>query len=215
MVIPPLALVFALVALSLLLWGGVVYVVPRNLRSLFRYRLWTIRDRIVDEVLSGELPDSPVVRGLILMVESAIRHAGDATLMRFLLIPPLPCDYRKEWLEFWDTGLKELSDDQRARFEKHRDLLGKALVKRLVSASIGGWILFVVVCAMVFFRAIFAGVRSWVSNSPIAPHDYARELSNRLGNENLRRQLQTLNSLGDETDPSAVGRDVPLRACVG
>jgi hypothetical protein len=97
-------------------WALAVYVIPQHVTSLFRYRLWKVRDELQDYILDEVLPGSPVVEDLLETVEGMIEHANNFTLASFLPI----LLYRKQWRCTADkdlntdfaAGLCELSDAQ-------------------------------------------------------------------------------------------------------
>ena len=79
--------VVAITASVLISWLFLLYFVPRNMLSLFRYRLWRLRDAIRDDIHSGDLPDSKVTHLLVQVVESAIAVAPILTMLRYLIMP--------------------------------------------------------------------------------------------------------------------------------
>lgn len=75
----------AVLALSFCaLWACALFMVPDHVLSLFRYRLWRLRDHLQDCILDERLPDLPVVNDLLDTVESMIEHADRVTLSSFL-----------------------------------------------------------------------------------------------------------------------------------
>ncbi len=78
------SLTIILVASSTVVWGSAVFIVPQHVNSLFRYRLWRLRDDLQDYIFDGQLPDSPAVRELQEGIEALIQHSETITLSAFL-----------------------------------------------------------------------------------------------------------------------------------
>jgi hypothetical protein len=65
-------------------WGCVLFLVPRQVESIFRHRLWQIRDETQDYVFDRRLPDVPVVRNLIDTMEVLIQHSEQINMATYL-----------------------------------------------------------------------------------------------------------------------------------
>lgn len=137
-------MVLILIPAMLFLWAGILFIVPSYMRSLFRYRLWEIRDRAVDDLRAGRLADCYTVREFISMVEFAIRYANRMTLLEVIVTPPLP----RPWAEARENGrradLAEMSDDSRFRFERCAVGFSHALLRHVLGGSLTGWVVAVV-----------------------------------------------------------------------
>ncbi len=66
------------------LWGCATFLVPSHVNSLFRYKLWKLRDDLEDHVFYGRLPRSTVVRELLTVIEELIRCSDDLKLSDYL-----------------------------------------------------------------------------------------------------------------------------------
>lgn len=84
-------------ALVVLAWAvlftalcGAVVTAPRwYLRNLSRYRLWRLRDALVDDIFDGTLPRHPAVLNLKENIEMAIRHVTKLRLIDVLFLSRL------------------------------------------------------------------------------------------------------------------------------
>jgi len=65
-------------------WIYTIVLVPRQVESLFRHRLWRIRDELQDHIFDERLPDVPVVRDLIDALERVIQHSNRITMANYL-----------------------------------------------------------------------------------------------------------------------------------
>lgn len=133
-------LTILLVGIASLLWFGLAVWVPHCLRSLYRYRLWSIRDAIVDAVLEGRIPNSDAVRHFTRTVEMAVKRSSHLTLLRFLLFPKPPMefiDYRKA---MYKKCLAEMTDEQRRFFETKRSEFAEAVLSHMLLGCVSGWL---------------------------------------------------------------------------
>jgi len=76
-------LMFGMLAASVIgAWWTLFITIPRCAAARYRSRLWKLRDRAIDHLLSGELESTPAARDFIDQVEGRIRFAHDLTLFR-------------------------------------------------------------------------------------------------------------------------------------
>jgi hypothetical protein len=76
--------------MTLLLLVGLAWYVlfvgtPDVIRSMYRYRLWALRDEFVDAVIAGELPSDRRSREVLEILENSIRSARSFTIVKVLL----------------------------------------------------------------------------------------------------------------------------------
>ena len=112
----------------------------RNLaHSRFRDRLWTIRDELVDGLLSGQIEPSPAASRLLHVIETSIRIVGRHSFIDALIAAII---VRGREIEPLADGV--LSDDLRPSDRaKLADLLAafsKAVTDHLLSGSLSGWL---------------------------------------------------------------------------
>jgi hypothetical protein len=115
------------------------FYVPRLARSLTRYSLWTLRDRIVDDMFDGRLDsDDPGVRRLLTITEGAITATRGITLLGIVVaeltvfrntpIPPLPSD------------LTTLNSGQRRLLMERETTLRNITARHTLFGSPSGWV---------------------------------------------------------------------------
>lgn len=71
------------------LWVCVLYLVPQLVDSLFRYRLWKVRDDLQGYLFDEKLPESPAVNELLEMVEDTIRRSSSIAISKFIIFRSL------------------------------------------------------------------------------------------------------------------------------
>ncbi len=152
--------VILLVLLVTTLWAIFVIQVPRTLRSLFRYRLWAIRDAVVDDVLRGSLPKSPLVRDDIRQIESIIANSEAVTFLQFLFLPRLPKKYVEARKALRAEEFKKLTEKQQGVLSGYTDALRSSVLKHLFFGSFAGCTVLGLVAAVAFVVAIVAAVRT-------------------------------------------------------
>ena len=121
----------ALLAGSTIVWGLAVFIVPQHVNSLFRYRLWKLRDNLQDHILEDRLPESPAVRDLMEGLEAMIQHSDQLTFSRFLVHRIFRKQLRAAMKDS-SLDLCDLSDSQKALFiyavhESYESALFKAI----------------------------------------------------------------------------------------
>jgi len=123
------------------LWACAIFMVPDHVLSLFRYRLWRLRDHLQDCILDERLPELPVVNDLFDTVESMIEHADRVTLSSFVafgLAGGRGSDEAGE--EPFD--LCGLSDEQRELFNRIlSNLFDHMAFKTIAGSPVGGFFL--------------------------------------------------------------------------
>ena len=71
---------------SLLTWAVTIVLVPQNATSIFRYSLWKLRDELRDDMFDQRLPDAPVVRDMVDILESMILRPENLQLSGFVVL---------------------------------------------------------------------------------------------------------------------------------
>jgi hypothetical protein len=122
--------------LAVAAWYGLLFVVPSCQVSRFRYRLWGLRDRVVDDLISATLPETPPIEELVYEVELAIRQAPDIRLVNFALAwkaaKELPARER--------APLTGLSESQRQLVQGYREELYGDIARHLFRGSPPKWL---------------------------------------------------------------------------
>lgn len=67
-----------------LLWTGALFIVPAHVNSLFRYRLWNLRDDLFDLITDDKISQSPIVLDLLDAIETFIHFSEQFNLTTFL-----------------------------------------------------------------------------------------------------------------------------------
>jgi hypothetical protein len=88
------------VVLTLFVWLCAFKLIPDCGVSFYRYRLWRLRDTIVDEIDNGDYHDAAQAQAVVRVVEKAIEAAPELTVLKLTLLrfavgnlpPPEPVD---------------------------------------------------------------------------------------------------------------------------
>jgi hypothetical protein len=139
------------IGLSLLAWACIVWIVPSYATSHLRYRLWRLRDELVDDIRAGKFDDDEQPRELVAIVESVIERAAEFSALNVVLLrlsvgrrfrPPHP------------LKLDKVSDRDRERLEQCLEgLLDAVMVKSLLGTP-SGWLMCVVLFPVALLSAI-------------------------------------------------------------
>lgn len=130
----PAFLAFILaVAGAIAAWASIVWLIPAQLRSMFRYRVWRLRDEFVDAVLDGRLQWGPSVDDLLERMEFTIRAARELTLVRLLSVHFLVRDLRLQ-------ERKPAHTDEEILLEEYRFRLIQLVAMHVMAGSPSGWI---------------------------------------------------------------------------
>ena len=147
-------------------WIGAFIIYPASQESRFRYRLWRVRDAIVDDVRTGALPRAPLVKELIANVEHAILHSKRFNLLRWRSAAPLvqmPSSIaRREKIIAW---MASLPPEQRAAFESHLTGFVSSLLRHLFTGSVLALAVLGVVNVVDITRSISSRIRKGVAGA--------------------------------------------------
>lgn len=133
------------------LWVALLTMPRWVVRSLGRHRLWRHRDRVVNMILSGHLPDHPAVYALLEDIESAIRMSSDRSLYRNLsaarAIRKLSPDAYQRWKDIVSRpSPKGLTDPELRLLEEYRERLR---ILHVGTALLGSWLGLVIVATKI------------------------------------------------------------------
>ena len=126
-----------LVVLALAAWVSLFILVPSCAASRCRYRLWNLRDQIVDQIRHGEFVDSQPAQELVLITELAIEDAPDITAVNAFLFRIATGDLR---LVEDPLGLETLGPQDSRSMEPHIQRLDHILLTKAFLGSPTGWI---------------------------------------------------------------------------
>jgi hypothetical protein len=148
-------LTFDVVATALLAWCSLLWIIPSCNLSVFRYRLWQLRDRVADDIRQGAFDDDACAEEFLCFVEGAIRGAPDFGTVKLLIMlwatrgvpPPKPFD------------LEALSPADKALTERHLDELQMLGARHAILGSPSGWILIAVGFPVALVASLIARIR--------------------------------------------------------
>jgi hypothetical protein len=149
-------LTVSVVAIALFAWASVVRIVPFCAVSLFRYRLWRIRDQLVDEVRHGKFDDIEQPKILVSLVEATIAGAKDLTALNMLLLrlaaprdvsPPHP------------LNLDDLNPSDRELVEGHLHRLLREMAIHTLGGTPSGWICSIVLLPLAVVVTVVTRLR--------------------------------------------------------
>ena len=120
-------------------WSFALVLVPCQVESLFRHRLWRLRDELQDRVFDEQLPDVPVVRELIDLLEALISHSKQINMADYLAFRISDRMQNKGNDDVPVFDLSELSQEQRDIFtrilhESYRSIFFKVIAGSRVGA---------------------------------------------------------------------------------
>lgn len=199
------------------LWLCVLWIVPARLTSLYRYRLWLLRDDVVDDVLSGRLSPSDTICDFVDAIENAVQQARSMTLLKWLLTPLPPPEYLASRMGAMERDMNRLDEEAKARFKRHLGRFQDVVMWYLLSTSLVGWLLIVGITAINGVRALVSVLKSRASGS-VARDIYvvAKSLSDSFGENHIVSESALL------TKPVVINRQRrrsgrlhrPVLACV-
>lgn len=200
-------IVLALATLALAFFY-VLVTIPRWLfRSLHRYRLWRIRDCLVDDVIDGQLPaDHPAVGELLEQIDHAVTRIDRYTVWDGLILSTLEhrlSDDAQAALSQHEreSSADDLTREQQALLLAHRGSFTVAVAATLL---LGSWLGVVLVAARVPAVLLQRHRSSSVGTST---HDVAEELAANRDEEQLSATAPPLRPYGGGT-PLSEAADV-------
>ena len=113
--------------------------IPANLTSLFRYRLWQLRDEIVDGIFNGRIEGTEAMVVLIRQIEEAIVTANRVTLFMVTFSPSLPKAVEEAGQEYRDEVLSKLSEEQRTAYDEYFARFLSVIGRRLGFGSVSSY----------------------------------------------------------------------------
>ena len=121
---------------AIAIWGAFTYLIPSWLCSMFRYRLWQLRDSLQDDIISGRLPNQDFVHEFVAIIEAAIRMAPKLTLLRIIFTPT-----NNEMSDVWNKKIRSTSIPafQKEALRKYRWQFAEIIFMRVLVGSFSGW----------------------------------------------------------------------------
>jgi hypothetical protein len=152
-------------------------IVPQCLRSLFRYKLWAIRDEIFDAVMSGDLPNERIIRTFQRGVECMIRGSESITFTDFLFGTKAPQEWIKKTIKRTQDEIEALPDLARERFKEIEDSLDKAVTVHLLFGSPSGWIFTAIATIVILALAVPVGLYELIKKGSNALQSFGNQLN--------------------------------------
>jgi hypothetical protein len=150
-------LLIVVIAWGLAAWIAIFIVVPSCMQSLFRHRLWRLRDGVVDRIRAGDFADAEPFRGLVHEIECAILAAPEVSPFRIGLLRAVGRDLlRTAKFDYFDpvkvhAADREVADEYYAGFRS-------AFYRQFLFGSPSGWLLLIMLSLLTFPVAVFRGV---------------------------------------------------------
>ncbi len=142
------------------LWACLVLILPRSLRSLFRYRLWVLRDELVDDVIAKRIPLTDAVRDVLSTMEALIRDSKNVTLGRWLLLPRKSMQVASEYHKGVEAAFSAMTREEQERVSYFRQSVARAVAMRLLIGSPLGWLFSVVFVTAKYSFALNERIKS-------------------------------------------------------
>lgn len=157
-------------AAACLAWLGLFIHVPRCLRSMYRYRLWQIRDDTFDAIRAGDLPDCGGVRQFLAVTEAAIAGSKRWTLAQWMVWPKPSEAEVDQFRSVYKEAGDRMGATERALFTSLNRRFQAALTAHLLWGSTSGWIGVVVALLAVPFKLLLWGLAK-IGGSAMSPID--------------------------------------------
>jgi hypothetical protein len=145
-------LTIEIVAVALFAGFCVVGVIPACNMSIFRYRLWDLRDRLADEIRAGRFDDDQLPGAFLKFVESSIVHARNIGAVKLLFVRwsarNVPCP------PLFD--LDDLSRDDKRRLGAYESEFRGLLVRHILFGNPSGWALTIVMVPIALLASVIA-----------------------------------------------------------
>jgi hypothetical protein len=160
-----LLLVISCLLLAWIMWF-VFNDIPLNIRSCLRYRIWRLRDRVVDDILKGEMPASKLLLQFVEGLETVCSEAIRFSLFKWLTFPTQPQEEQQRTIQMIEGGMAELTASQKQRFMEYQEEFNRLFFRLLLNASISGWvckaIVVIIYCALKVFARLYRGASELV-----------------------------------------------------
>jgi hypothetical protein len=160
----------------------VFYVIPSCARSIFRYRLWRLRDDLVDDLRGGTFEDVEQPRRLVREVETAIRAARDLTVFRVVLFTMLARGHEPPERE--EVDLSVLSKPDRERLGRYMKTFHWLLTRHVLAGTVSGWIFTAIVFPLAAIAVTYRSLRIFRSTPLSVPRIIFKQAK-----RNVRREV--------------------------
>lgn len=174
-------LTIAVIAIAGFAWLCLTNVIPSCCTSLFRYRLWQLRDEVFDEIYVGTFDDSEQPERLVDLLEVAIAQSHEVTVFRLLLMRwsnrNLPQASRSDVYPF-----ESLTEHDKPLMKQRLDRFESIIIRHVAFGSPSGWIAIAILAPMAGIAVIFDRLRGDRGGGSIV-QDAKEDLRERLEGE--------------------------------
>jgi hypothetical protein len=141
-------LVVDIVALALFAWACAFKIVPLCATNICRYRLWQIRDGLVDAIRADAFEDSQQPNRVVDVIEETTRSLSDLSAFNLLLfyLSSRSLSKGRLWRGAWK--LDEMQPRDRERLKHHVDAFEQAVISHVFLGTPSGWLALAVVAPM-------------------------------------------------------------------
>ncbi|MFI4990897.1 MAG: hypothetical protein ACHQHO_08315 [Solirubrobacterales bacterium] len=130
-------LILNVTAITLFAWFGLIKIIPSCNLSIFRYRLWRLRDRLADEVLDGSFQDGTQPQALVRFIEGVIELAPEIGALK-LLAMRWSCRHVQVPELF---NVEALDPRDKVVVEQRLDELRAITIRHVLFGAPSGWVL--------------------------------------------------------------------------
>ena len=134
-------LAIAVIVSALFAWFSFFSIIPRNLEAICRYRLWEIRDELVDDVRAGKFKDEDEPRKVQYVIEAFIEAASELTPLRLGLMMAISRRHDNRVKLPAPISLKGLCRGDKERLGAYIVRFNSAITWRVLLGSPSGWAL--------------------------------------------------------------------------
>jgi hypothetical protein len=133
---------FFLILWAVVMWAGLIFVIPWCTRSLARYRLWELRDELYDDIRKGILPNEGAPSTLLRNIENAIRRTVDLTMFELgpLALGSILSGHWREWVKEAGRGRTKLTDDELRLLKKYEHRFAVIILRQITFGTPSGWV---------------------------------------------------------------------------
>jgi hypothetical protein len=128
-------------------------VIPACNRSMFRFRLWKLRDELADEIRAGVFHDSARARELMVLTEDVIERAAEVSAGRLLLLHAAARG-RLHYLTEAAIGLEGLDEHDLPLLTARCRTLEWVMRRHVMFGSPVGWLLLATLVPLSLLAAI-------------------------------------------------------------
>lgn len=145
------------IAVVLFGWFCLIWVIPNSLLSLFRYRLWRMRDGLYDEIRAGKFHGTKQAYVLVEDMECFIERAKELSPLNIALI--LLSHRRLEVPKGEIIDMSGMDARDKRRLTKHLENFQIAIIKHVFYETPSGWILTLPALPFIAYAKLSAALR--------------------------------------------------------